>query len=449
MYGQAAIVRRDSLNETVPSGTSSLRLFSSAIADQALLSLANFIAGVLMLRRVSDADYGLYVLVTSALLLVTGMQIALISSPMAVMAAKKEACDRLGMSVDLLRRQYVVWLPLMPASLLVCATFCWQGHAYAGTAGMIVTGVALLTVAREHLRQMLLLYSMPGLLLTTDTVYAVVFLGGIYAATRSRLPVHVAILGVGTATLFSALTSMSLFQQAVGWRERRYKGALREVWRLGKWGLAGSVLTWLHWQGFFYLLAALKGANMVADVAATRLLLMPINLLMAGASQLLLPMASRWQDRNGTSEVVRRTIVIGALIFGAALCYFSVTWAFRTWIVANVLRRQVGSLDPLLLTWGAAYLIASVRSLGMVVLLAQERFASVVFVELISACSSLTLCWWGIRHYGASGSVLGIVLGETVELLGVIWLIRRSQLDSIAWSWSSVFSLNELTKSAE
>ena len=173
------------MSETVPSRASSLRLFSSAIADQALLSLANFIAGVLMLRRVSDADYGLYVLVTSALLLVTGMQIALISCPMAVMAAKKEASDRLGMAVDLLRRQYVVWLPSVPVSLLVCGTFCWQGHSYAGTAGIIVTCVALLTVAREHLRQMLLLYTMPGLLLTTDAVYAVVLLGGTYAATRS------------------------------------------------------------------------------------------------------------------------------------------------------------------------------------------------------------------------------------------------------------------------
>ena len=259
-----------------------------------------------MLRRVSDADYGLIRAchIRPATRHWHADRTDLL--PMAVMAAKKEASDRLGMAVDLLRRQYVVWLPSVPVSLLVCATFCWQGHSYAGTAGIIVTCVALLTVAREHLRQMLLLYTMPGLLLTTDAVYAVVLLGGTYAATRSRLPVHLALLGVGTATLLSTLTSMSLFRQAVGWGARSYKGALREVWRLGKWGLAGTVLTWVHWQGFFYLLAALEGANMVAGVAAARLLLMPINLLLTGASQLLLPMASRWQNRNGTSVVVRK-----------------------------------------------------------------------------------------------------------------------------------------------
>jgi O-antigen/teichoic acid export membrane protein len=417
-----------------------VRLFSSAVADQALLSAASFMAGVVMLRRVSDADYGLYVLITSALVLVTGMQDALISCPMTVMAAKKEAPERLGLSVDLLRRQYLVWLPLMPVALLVFITLYWRGNSYAGTAGMIAVGVALMIVAREHLRQMLLLYAKPGLLLTADAVYAVVFLGGIYLAAQSRLPVHVAILAVGTAALLSTLTSVSLFYREVGWRARSYHGALREVWRLGKWGLAGCILTWLHSQGFFYLLAALEGANMVAGVAAARLLLMPINLLLAGVSQLLLPMASGWQERYDTPEVVRRMTIIGTLIFGAALCYFSFTWAFREWIVSNLLRRPVESLESILLMWGAVYLVGTLRSLGTVVLLAQERFSSLVFLALISTSSSLALCWWGVTHYGAAGSVLGIILGESVDLLGIVWLIRRSQSGTLGWSPITVLS---------
>ena len=437
------------MNETITSRASLLRLFSSAIADQVLLSAASFMGGVLMLRRVSDADYGLYVLVTSALLLIAGMQDALISSPMLVIAAKRKAPERLGMSVDLLRRQYIFWLPLVPTALLGLIMVYWWGHSYAATAGMIAIGVALLIMAREHLRQMLLLYNKPGLLLTADAVYAVVFLGGIYTATRSHLPVHVAVLGVGTAALLSTLTSINLFRQAVGWKGSIYQGALREVWRLGKWGLAGCILTWLHSQGFFYLLAALKGANMVAEVAAARLLLMPMNLLVAGVGQLLLPMASGWQERYDTHEVVRRMTRIGVLIFGAALCYFSFAWVFRMWIVTNVFHHPVGSLDPLLLMWGAAFLVVTLRSFTMVVLQAQERFSSLVFLALVSSSFSLVLCWWGIRHYGAVGSVLGIIVGESVDLFGIVWLIQRSPSGTVDWSQSSVFSLNDLTKSAE
>jgi O-antigen/teichoic acid export membrane protein len=437
------------LSEAIPSHARLLRLFLSAIADQALLSAANFMGAVLMLRRVSDADYGLYVLITSALLLVTGMQDALISCPMQVIAAKRQSPERLDMSVDLLRRQYVLCLPLVPVVLLVFTAVYWQGHSYVSAVGILTAGIALLIIAREHLRQMLLLYNKPGLLLTADAVYVVVFLGGIYAATRSRLPVHLAILGVGTAALLSTLTSLKLFRRAVGWGKPGYQGALREVWLLGKWGLAGCVLTWLHSQGLFYLLAALEGASIVAGVAAVRLLLMPVNLLLAGTGQLLLPMASGWQERNGTHDVVSRMTVIGALIFAAALCYFSLTWALRTWVVANVLHRQVGSLDPLLLMWGAAFVVATLRTFGMVVLQVQERFASLVFLALFSTSSSLILCWWGITHYGAVGSVLGIVLGESVDLFGIIWLIRRSQSGTVGSPRKIVLSLNVLTKSAD
>jgi O-antigen/teichoic acid export membrane protein len=153
-------------------------------------------------------------------------------------------------------------------------------------------------------------------------------------------------------------------------------------------------------------------------------------MLLAGISQLLLPMASGWQERNGTHEVASRMTLIGALIFGAALCYFGLIWTLRTWIVASVLHRQVVSLDPLMLMWGAAFAVSTLRTFGMVVLQVQERFAPLVFLALVSTSSSLILCRWGITHYGAVGSVLGIILGESVDLFGIIWLIRRGQSDT-------------------
>jgi hypothetical protein len=100
------------------------------------------------------------------------------------------------------------------------------------------------------------------------------------------------------------------------------------------------------------------------------------------------------------------------------------------------------------LMWGAAFLVTTLRSFAMVVLQAQERFASLVFLALVSASSSLVVCWWGITHYGAVGSVLGIILGESVDLFGIIWLIR-SRPSTVGSSRSSVLSLNELTKFAD
>ncbi len=45
-----------------------LRLFSTAVVDQVVLSGASFLVGFLLIRRTSDFDYGMFVLVQSAII---------------------------------------------------------------------------------------------------------------------------------------------------------------------------------------------------------------------------------------------------------------------------------------------------------------------------------------------------------------------------------------------
>ena len=59
------------------------RLVSSAVGSQALLSGGNFIVGLVLLRSTSDAQYGYYILATSALLLAVSLQNAFFNPPLA------------------------------------------------------------------------------------------------------------------------------------------------------------------------------------------------------------------------------------------------------------------------------------------------------------------------------------------------------------------------------
>ena len=61
-------------------------MFSSAVVDQAVLSAANLLVGVLLIRRSTDLEYGWYVLVWNALLLLTALQNAFIGPPMVVLS---------------------------------------------------------------------------------------------------------------------------------------------------------------------------------------------------------------------------------------------------------------------------------------------------------------------------------------------------------------------------
>ena len=59
------------------------RLFAGAVVNQALLSLTSFVAGLLMIRRTNDTQYGYYVLITAAVPLLSQLQGAFIFPAMA------------------------------------------------------------------------------------------------------------------------------------------------------------------------------------------------------------------------------------------------------------------------------------------------------------------------------------------------------------------------------
>src|ERR1700761_1441349 len=87
-----------------------VRMFSGSVAIQAMLSASSFVVGLLLVRRTSNAQYGYYVLITSAILLATSVQWAFISPPMVI---RMSSADRTGRAdlIGGLRRDQLRLLP--------------------------------------------------------------------------------------------------------------------------------------------------------------------------------------------------------------------------------------------------------------------------------------------------------------------------------------------------
>jgi O-antigen/teichoic acid export membrane protein len=404
-----------------------VRLFSGGVADQTLLSATNFGVGLILLRATAAEDYAHYMLAFSALLLVTSAQGALVTSPLAVLAPKKPATDRAAMIAALARAQWRLWGPPSLAALLAFALTGAVGWCRPLTAllGALASASALALLLREFQRQSFLIHAEPPLLLRMDCVYAALLVGAAAAATRTSPAAPWMVIGIGAASLCSALYGRRLFGRKLGWAQTRYPGALRECWTLGKWGLAGAAITWLHTQGWNYLLAFLRGAEDVAAPNAARLLLMPVGLLLTGVGQLLLPTAAGWMSTHGAREMLRRTASTAALLFTASLLYFALLWIVRGRLVTDLLRQDPAEIEPMLLAWGAVFAVMILRTVAMVALQAFERFDSLVYLAIASTTTSLAVAWWSIQRFGAAGSMAGIIAGELVDLCGIVWLTLR------------------------
>lgn len=403
-----------------------VKLFSGAVAGQAMLSAANFIAGLLLIRHTTDLDYGHYVLATSALLLMTGLQGAAINGPLTVIASRYEPGQRLQM-VGAYHGMLQRWWLVGGLVLLTAIVPLFLGQFINTEEALVLVAVVLAVWAglkRDYVRSSLLMYTQSPAVLRADMVFVLLMLAGVALAAYLTTPAAPwAIAGLAAASLAGALHAERSFGRLCGWVKAQGRADFRLLWRLGVWAASGCLLSWTFSQGYGFVVAAKLDVAAVAALAATRLLLMPVNLLTAGIKQLLLPMAVGWLRDHGMSALLRRLAAFIAITVVLSLIYCGLLWVLRDWLVPLLLGKSIPGFDVLLLLWSGIFVLALVRDLAMTALMAREQFQVLTWLALACAVLALGIAWWGMQVYGAEGALIGLLSGEALNLLGVLVLV--------------------------
>jgi len=102
------------------------------------------------------------------------------------------------------------------------------------------------------------------------------------------------------------------------------------------------------------------------------------------------------------------------------LCYFAVLWSLRDWIFTVVLKKQFAQRDALLMLWGAIVLVIMIRDQLVYLLAAQGRFRVMTMLTLVCAGLSLVASYWGMLQFGVAGALVGILLGEVLNVIGIV-----------------------------
>jgi O-antigen/teichoic acid export membrane protein len=294
----------------------------------------------------------------------------------------------------------------------------------------VLAGILASTAAlyREFFRMVLLAHRRPIEVLSCDAVYVVFLVTGAFLATYSPLPAATAILTLGLA----AAVGGGMLSRAM-WRHEPWKidGAqtiVREIIPLGAWSISGSAIDWVFNQGYTYLVASMLNVQAVAALAATRLLVMPVNLLSTGVSQIMLPTASGWLRVHGPRNLYRRLLLVSVVLSFLILCYFGIMWAVRDWIFLHVLKKELKGRDTLLFLWCLIFFGLMLRDQLAHMLVVRGRMRQMSSVTLLSAAVALTASYLAIQQFGAAGALLGILLGQYVSLMGIAiltWIESR------------------------
>ncbi len=398
-----------------------VRLFGSTVVSQAVVSAASLLVGLILIRRQSDAQYGYYVLVTVTLLLLTGLQAAFIQPSMVVRLARFDETARRDLIGGLFREQRrILLLAAGMATVLTCGL--WAGGLLDSTLALLVMAAVLAAVAalyREFFRMVLLAYRRPIDVLSCDVIYVVLLVSGAFLATFSPLPAATAVLTLSlAATVGGTLLARAMWHHEP-WKIDGDPTILRDIAPLGAWSVSGAGIHWVFSQGYTYLVAAMLDVQAVAAIAATRLLLMPVNLLSTGMCQMMLPTASRWLHLHGAAQLYRRLLLFCAGMAALILVYFGLMWTLRDWIFAHVLKKQFTHRDALLFLWCLIFLCTTLRDQLAHLLVVRGRLPQMSVLTFFSATVALGASYAAIRQFGVIGAPIGVLVGELLSVLGI------------------------------
>lgn len=405
----------------------SVRMFSGAVVDQALLSASSLAVGLLLIRHASELQYGYFVLVTSVLMLTTSLQSAFIGP---AMIHRMTTLDREGRGrlTGALYREQRRWSRLVVLVAAAGVLLLWINGVFDRETGplVLVTIVtAAVTLRREFFRMVLLAYRRSAEVLQADTVYVVLLVAGALATSLMPGPALATTLLLAVAALVGGSLLKGLLRSREAWDMAGDHGILRRIAPVGAWAVTGAVIHWSYSHGYNYLVAGTLDVAAIAAIAATRLLLMPINLLSTGIGALMLPLASAWLHASGAALVLRRLALFASGVAAAALVYLGALWLARDWIFAKVLNKQFEHGDTLLLLWSGVFVLMVMRDQLIYLLVARQRFRMLAALSASSAVLSLMVSYAAMQHFGVVGAVVGLLVGEALSLTGVVFLSLR------------------------
>lgn len=408
------------------------RALSISVLNQAIGSGANFLLNIYLARCLSIAEFGLYGIGFSIVMLYSGMGNALCLTQMTLALPAKAEHERPLYAAKIL----LVLLSLCALAALIAVSAFWFGSIYVeawrAAKGLFLAG--LLACAAYLVKDFFIRYAyatkneMLALIVNISGALslAIVVLGGHYISIQTA----------GDALSLYAIGNLSAV--CVGFFVARLPVATvriralivdaREAWANGYWALGGVAVVWLQTQSYTYLSALSGGAEGVGYANAAKLLVTPAIFLMPAIFQILLPRLAEIQlSRARALFGIARKITLASCLFVALYCVFLFLFFDKLSIMVGSIK--YAGIGPFVVAWCLVLLFQFSRLGTSAILQVLREFKGLTLLNAVSALLSLAVAVLLIRDWGAEGALFASAFGELILSILLYVYAKRKMKD--------------------
>ncbi|WP_121115530.1 hypothetical protein [Croceibacterium ferulae] len=404
------------------------RYIAAALGPIAV-AITHFGLALVLLRLLPPAAFGTFSFLLVATQLSWGIWSALLCAPLPVFLARGDAAAREAGEGTLLRLN-------LHGAILSVPVFAGLGLALelpriSAACFALFGAVALLrwfgrAFAYVHGRQARTMMS--DLLYSVVVVAVLALLAGVLGQDV-ELSCYLALLAGAAAGLvpFGRL----YLDRLGGWRPALLRAALRDyrtIWQgQSRWALLGVMTTEATANAHVYIVTAISGAAAFAPIAASALLLRPVNVAQNALADFERPMLARTIGAGDHAAIPRSLLVFRLALIGIWLGTIAVGAALFLW-APDLLFPPAYDLQFLViasLLWALFALLRLLQTPESVLLQAAGEFRDLAMASVWSALGSVVAVTALVLLAGTLWSIGGIVAGAVVYLWWTWRFARR------------------------
>lgn len=384
------------------------------IADQGIVSVANFATSIILGRMCSKEEFGLYLLGFSIVILAVNTQSSLISAAYTVFSPRMKGEEHARYTGSTLIHQ-ITYALIIVAALAIAAGAMGFGGGPQGLSPVLWTLAAVIAMIllKEYARQVCFAGLRTKTVFALDTAVSALQVAGLLLLARfGGLSAQHAYAVIGCCAGAAGLLWLAASRRLFSPRLSAAPAHFRKNWGYGKWIFAYNVAFIASNQIYPWLLLAFHGAEANGIYGACAGVIFLVNPLIIGLGNFLGPKTVHALNQSGP-EAMRRVVRIADLFFLAVIGGFAVTMFFAgEWVLTLFYGQKYAGNGAVVIVLGVVQVAWALTVPANFGLNALER-PDVAFKSLLlSLVVMVTAGVWLVWAYGPLGVAFGLFAGN-------------------------------------
>ena len=396
-----------------------------AALDQAIISVSNFAASILLTTLVSPTELGVYLIGFLAIYFVRAIQNGVIIQPLNTYGAGKNESDFRAYFSAAAVHQLLLALLVSVCALVLGLLLTSTGNDTLGPTVFVLWFSAFTWQIQEFLRRAFYTRGAVGNTVWISLSNMVVRLGTIWAfAQMGTISGLTGLHAIGWGGLAGSLIGLWLARGFFTKHMQNLVAVWKENWRFGRWILGASLADWIVVDFYPIMMAGLISFAATGVYQTLQNLVAPIHVLLRAIDTFVTPILARVYDQSGLGQVKRSLKLIfvlgGIPVIGLLLVVLFFTPQLLYLLKGDTYLPYADGIYLMALF----YLFMFINRPLQMVFRGVRQGKQVFLANILAALSMFSVGFWLIKRWGVYGAIAGQALNAIIIsiVLLIAWL---------------------------